>query len=102
MKLIIKLSAILLLIGLLFHISCKKEYSCENCLENKPPIANAGVDQLIVLPLDSILLDGSASHDPDGIIISYNWIKVAGPVSSAIIKTDSSKTRVKTLVRGVY
>jgi K319-like protein len=102
MKQIIKLSAFLLLIGFLFHISCKKEYSCENCLENKPPIANAGADQIIVLPLDSVLLDGSTSNDPDGIIISFKWIKIAGPVSSTIINTDSSKTVVKTLVMGIY
>jgi hypothetical protein len=39
---------------------CKKEYSCEGCINgNKPPIANAGPDQVITLPTDSVSLDGS-------------------------------------------
>ena len=95
--------------GIVFFTSCQKEYSCENCgsnppsgSSNKPPIANAGADQTIILPKDSVTLDGTASTDPDGIITSYKWIKIAGPVASNIIKTDSSKTLVKTLVMGVY
>lgn len=47
MKQVLKLAVAILLIGLATFISCKKEYSCENCKENKPPIANAGVDQTI-------------------------------------------------------
>ena len=35
---------------------------------NKPPTANAGPDQVITLPTDSISLDGSASSDPDGMM----------------------------------
>ena len=81
--------------GVLFHISCQKELSCENCKGNKPPIANAGADQIIVLPKDSAVLDGNASTDPDGTITSYKWAKISGPVSSNIHKTDSSKTLVK-------
>ena len=48
-------------------ISCDKEYSCEGCKENnKLPIAVAGPNKAIILPIDSILLDGSASNDSDG------------------------------------
>jgi len=89
--------------GSIIFTSCKKELSCEGCIDgNKPPIANAGRDTTIVLPVDSVMLDGSASTDPDGTITSYKWIKIAGPVSSNISKPDSSKTSVKTLVAGVY
>ena len=59
-------------------ISCKKEKSCERCINgNKPPIAIAGPDQVITLPTDSISLDGSASNDPDGTIsdpIALGWL----------------------------
>jgi len=83
--------------------TCKKELSCEDCKDgNKPPIANAGRDTIIVLPKDSVMLDGSASTDPNGTITSYKWAKIAGPVSSGNINSNSAKTSVKSLVMGVY
>jgi hypothetical protein len=102
MKSINNLCAFVLLIVLLVHFSCKKDLSCENCVINHPPIANAGTDQKITLPKDSILLDGSASTDPDGTIVSYKWTKISGPASSTIAQVDSSKILVKNLVMGVY
>lgn len=92
-----------LVIGVLIFISCKKEYSCENCIgDNQPPIANTWPDQVITLPTDSVSLDGTASSAPDGTITLYKWAKISGPASSNIIKPDSSKTLIKTLVMGVY
>ena len=104
MKPILKYSAFVLFVGLLFHISCKKEYSCEGCAvkNNNPPIAVAGPDQVITLPTDSVLLDGKQSSDPDGMISSYLWTKISGPASFNIIKQSDSITKVKTLVAGTY
>src|SRR5215213_9032144 len=85
------------------HNSCKKEYSCENCLEsNRPPIANAGRDTVITLPVDSLVLDGTKSTDPDGQIINYKWNKISGPTSSNISEPSLVKTPVKTLATGIY
>jgi Tol biopolymer transport system component len=39
---------------------------------NQPPIADAGSDQT-VNEGDTIQFDASASHDPDGAILSYHW-----------------------------
>jgi len=102
MKLILKLAVSIVLTSIFFYISCQKELSCENCIENSPPIANAGKDTAIILPVDSINLDGRLSTDLDGIITSYKWTKISGPVSSDINEADSSKTSVRTLVIGVY
>ncbi len=106
MKSILKISACILLMGIVIFTSCKKEISCESCKDNnKPPIANAGSDQTIVLPKDSVLLDGSSSTDADGTIKSYKWIKVSGPSSSVITKPDASVTSVTSvtsLIMGVY
>ena len=82
---------------LLINLACKKDKSCENCIEinNQPPIARAGTDQKIVLPLDSVLLDGSQSKDADGRLVSYQWKKISGSTSFTIAKADSAKTQVK-------
>ena len=86
--------------GFLFLLSCKKENSCEGC--NKPPIALAGPDQVITLPSDSISLDGSASNDPDGVISTYLWKRISGPMPVIILNSSSSKTIVKSLAVGSY
>lgn len=41
-------------------------------LLNQPPVANAGPDQTIYVG-DVVTFNGSASYDPDGTIVSYNW-----------------------------
>ncbi len=45
--------------------------------QNTPPIANAGSD-CIIPEGDPVVLDGSASGDPDGTIVTYHWIQTAG------------------------
>ena len=100
-KILLLLTLFLSVAGIFF--SCKKEYSCENCLEkNKLPIAIAGPDKLITLPTDSISLDGSSSSDPDGKINEWLWTKISGPGSSNIAHTSAPKTVVKNLVGGNY
>lgn len=98
------LFALTMLIG----IACKKEKSCENCgvhppdSINKFPIANAGTDQTINLPTDSVMLDGSASSDPDGTISSFQWTKISGPASFTINNVSAAITAVKNIVAGTY
>src|SRR6187431_1161764 len=93
---------ILILVTICFP-TCKKEHSCENCINgNQPPIAIAGPDQLITLPTDSILLDGRNSSDPDGKISGWLWTKILGPASFTIIKPNDSTTKIKALVAGTY
>ena len=46
-----------------------------------PPLAKAGADTILVLPVDSLLLDGRASKDPDGRIVAFKWTKISGPAS---------------------
>ena len=91
-----------LLTGLLIIVisfSCKKE---ERLKDHKPPIAHAGPDKTIILPADSILLDGSASSDPDGAIKEWKWTKMSGPASVNIINAAMAKTIVRDLDTGIY
>ena len=82
-------------------ISCKKEAPCDRGVNtNKSPIANAGSDQVIIMPTDSVLLDGNASSDPDGIISSYLGTKISGPASFNIKSTTGIKTVIKNLFPG--
>lgn len=54
---------------------------------NKPPVARAGSDVTITLPVNSVILDGSSSTDPENKINTYGWRKVFGP--SCLIKNPS-------------
>lgn len=46
---------------------------------NDPPFANAGADQMINEAM-VVILDGSASSDPDDGIATYVWTQISGPV----------------------
>ena len=103
MKKIFLLLLITSFVGVIIFISCKKDPLCEGCINgNRPPIANAGPDQVITLPTDSISLDGSASHDPDGTINIFIWKKISGPVSGSLGIAITSRTNAKNLVEGNY
>lgn len=69
---------------------------------NHPPIGNAGADQTIILPTNSVTLDGSGSTDPDNNITSYQWTKIEGPSSFAIASPNATQTKVTGLEAGVY
>ena len=56
---------------------------------NDPPVADAGPDQIGV-PVGTVTLDGSASFDPDGDPITYQWTQIAGP-SVAISGATAAK-----------
>jgi hypothetical protein len=61
---------------------------------NAPPVADAGPNQF--LPgAQTVMLDGSASYDPDGDPITYQWVQESGPTV-----TLSSYTAVKPTFAG--
>ena len=112
MKHIFQTVTLTLLIAVLIFYSCKKETSCEGCHPNqptrpttnanKPPIAVAGPDHTITLPTDSVLLNGSASNDPDGRIIAWQWANISGPSSFNIGNANSVQAKATHLAEGVY
>lgn len=67
-----------------------------------PPIANAGDDQTIDLPVNSIVLDGSASFAPSGTITTYAWSKVSGPSGEQIVNSAGASTTINNLIKGIY
>ena len=94
--------SLLLLIALII-LSCRKDLRRnDNLNENKPPVAHAGNDTVVVLPQDSFLLDGTASYDSDGSIDKYLWSKISGPSSSTIVRSQSVQATIKNLSQGIY
>ncbi len=69
---------------------------------NRPPVAFAGLDQVIHLPANTADLDGSGCSDPDNNIMSYAWTKISGPLSFNIENANAIQTQVINLVEGVY
>ena len=72
-----------------------------NAAANIPPVADAGLDQTITLPVNTVTLSGSGS-DADGTIASYNWTKISGPLGSTIVNPTTAATDITGLVQGVY
>ncbi|GIL23255.1 MAG: hypothetical protein BroJett042_17680 [Bacteroidota bacterium] len=67
---------------------------------NQPPVSNAGADIILTLPTNSTTIFGAGS-DPDGTIVTYNWIKVSGPAATLANETTATLS-VSDLVEGVY
>ena len=72
-----------------------------NPVPNIPPTANAGTDQTITLPTNTVNLNGSGT-DPDGTISTYLWTKISGPAAGTITNAAAAATSVTGLVAGVY
>ena len=102
----LKSSYCILVAGVLFFSACRKHQRepdrGASPTSNNAPVASAGADQVITLPINSALLDGSGSADPDNNISSFSWKKISGPVSAQIVSPGSIKTFVNELVQGDY
>ena len=71
-------------------------------INNRPPVANAGTDQTIFLPTNSVTLNGNNSSDPDNNIIGYSWTKISGPSSFSITDANKIQVQITNLVQGNY
>ena len=74
----------------------------EPTLPNQSPVANAGSNQVITTPTNSIVLNGTNSFDPDGTIDHFEWTEISGP-STAVITNGNTVTPTATaLITGTY
>jgi hypothetical protein len=63
----------------------------EGAIVNLPPVANAGADQMVECISHSgtpVMLDGSASSDPNGDTLTYEWRNAAGNVVGTTAKVN--------------
>jgi gliding motility-associated-like protein len=67
---------------------------------NQPPVANAGDDKTLVLPTNSIVLNGSG-FDPEGNIASYLWTKSSGG-NAVLTNATNATVTLSNLELGTY
>lgn len=97
MKKIINLITLLTL--LFIFNNCNKDLVVKL---NEPPVAQAGLDQTVILPTNSAALNGEESIDPDGTIKKYEWSKVSGPAQFLITSPSEKSTTANQLAVGEY
>ncbi|XP_043764319.1 dyslexia-associated protein KIAA0319 homolog isoform X2 [Cervus elaphus] len=68
---------------------------------NRPPVAVAGPDKELILPVESTTLDGSRSSDDHGIVF-YHWERVRGPSAVEMENFDKAIATVSGLQVGTY
>ena len=73
-----------------------------NCTppQNLSPTANAGPDQTITLPTNSVTLSGSGTDSDGTIVLPYVWSFVSGP--STVDPLDTASSSATGLVAGTY
>jgi len=80
----------------------KMTFTYKETLSYVPPIANAGDNVSIISPTTSGTLNGSASNDPEGQSITYNWEQVYGPSVINFESKTIASPNISNLVEGVY
>ena len=69
---------------------------------NVAPVAKAGSDQTVTLPVNSVTLSNQGSYDSDGSITGYRWTQVSGPSTALFGSASAASTLVSTLNAGTY
>ncbi|WP_153796263.1 PKD domain-containing protein [Foetidibacter luteolus] len=80
------------------------QYSRGNAPEetNSTPVAAIETTTEIILPVNSVTLDGTSSKDSDGSIKTYAWKLLSGPAGYKLSATNKSKVKLTKLVAGTY
>lgn len=73
----------------------------QNGSANASPVANAGSDQTITLPVSAATMAGSGT-DSDGTIASYAWTKISGPGATTITTPSIQNPVMSNLQQGTY
>lgn len=77
--------------GFVFSSSC-----------SAPPLVNAGPNQALLLPTNSVILNGTATGVGGATIASTTWTVVSGSPNIVIVSPSSLVTNVTSLIVGTY
>jgi hypothetical protein len=64
-------------------------------------VANAGSDKSLILPVNSVVLNGSATTGT-GTISGYAWTQVSGPSTATLSGANSANLTASALIQGSY
>ncbi|MBJ7879595.1 PKD domain-containing protein [Gelidibacter salicanalis] len=67
-----------------------------------PPVANAGADQTIALPINSTTFNGTGTDPDGGTIIAYQWTQQSGPNTATLSGDSTADLTVGGLAAGTY
>ncbi|MEG3660183.1 malectin domain-containing carbohydrate-binding protein, partial [Arenibacter palladensis] len=70
-------------------------------IESRPPNVDAGLDQSITLPTNSVTQNASGM-DPDGGSVTFLWSQVSGPGTATLTGEDTADLTVSDLILGTY
>jgi hypothetical protein len=71
-------------------------------VQHVPPVAVAGPDQTITLPVSTVMLDGSGSYDADGTITGYSWVQLSGNGGVTLAGASDAQATLTGLTAGTY
>ena len=74
----------------------------KNLPANAIPVANAGPDRTVTLPLSSVSLNGSSSTDIDGTIVRASWTIIQSPGGGWMQNANTINANAHNLSQGVY
>jgi hypothetical protein len=69
--------------------------------ENGLPVANAGNDLTVQLPVSDLIVNGNGD-DSDGVITAYEWTQVSGPESVDFTQDAFGQLVVSIATEGIY
>lgn len=76
--------------------------NAKNLPANTIPVARAGADRVITLPLSTVTLNGGASTDADGSIARASWRIIQSPGGGWLQSPNSLTCNANNLSQGVY
>lgn len=71
---------------------------------NQPPVVNAGADQTLQLPANSVTLNGTATDDglPSGSTLTISWNQISGPAAVVFSTPTQTVTQATFTAAGTY
>jgi hypothetical protein len=70
--------------------------------EPQDPLANAGPDQDITLPINGVVLNGTGIDPDGGQITGFSWAQISGPNTADLSGSATADLTIENMVEGAY
>jgi hypothetical protein len=87
--------------------SCTKNELTPSPTSTPPPTNNIplrvyAIPEVWMIPTDTCMLSGSASHAPNKVVVERYWRKISGPSIYVLETPNSFQTRIRNVEKGTY